>query len=940
MSNNFLETSGGFNSEDLLNGTANLNINSIKIQGLTQTDKPVKTDPDKQLITTNIDIDDVFNLQSTLDSKISNPFIGKLEVSDLETDDYFSLNTELQKIDNFTASTQAPDVTNITGLTNSDELAANRLYDPAQTTFIELDGTDVNVSATDLTLNGNSVLTTASPINNTLQNSYDDSTPALIITDDTNGEVVMQRGTTGGDSDVVFAVADGGGNKNFNVKGTGEIEVSGRIEFDGVTDLGLIAQLGVINLKNPTNDVVIQSDSNEVIINAGTSILLNKTTDVDLEATGTFKVSSGGTDYFNIDQATENITMDNDNGAYLNLSGNVISSEGLILHKLSSSGSFKVTNFSNTFDYFKVDDSIGRITGQLSAEMRQVRPQTDDSYDLGAPTIPYRWRNLYLSNNIDNDNGGVIDLSAADTIDLQAVNVQINGSQIDDLIKKVNSSNYVLDGSGGSITTATNNYLFGNNSGSTLSTAINNIFVGSNTGNSLNTNSNIGIGNSCLSNASTGTLNNVIGTSGFSALTIGTNNVGFGHGVGSTITTSSNNVLIGSLADVDTSGIGNGIGIGSNVNIDVSRHCVIGRETGNTITSIKTGADSDCDLGTTTRKFKNLYLSNTINNNNGSVIDLSTAATIDLQATNILINGSNIETDISNLEDKTQNIDLTGTDGTKTQFNNKVTYGTSLQGDIENTGGNLKVRGDGDLQLEATNGTIRLNNGLATGLTIVDGNDFSVDTTLGSTFTAAIKPSIDNTVDIGTTSLRWKDLYLSNNIDNNDGSVIDLSTTDTIDLQATNILINGNSITKSYGLQYFINNATTTTIVTQNVYVDIAGVRVVGGIVNEFTSNTSDLEYTGTGTKIFKVEYNGEWEAGGASSNAYVLGFHKNGTLITEGQVRGKLDNTNANYPRNVSTSTFVSLATNDTITIKIKNLDGTQNVLVQDMSINIIQID
>jgi hypothetical protein len=731
----------------------------------------------------------------------------------------------------------------------------------------------IDIEATNVLVNGLPIVTGSI---GTLQETYNESAAvegsALITTSDTGTEFTVKRGTTGGDSDLVLAVANAAGDKNFNVKGTGEIENTG----------GLLSKLGTGEFFSATD-------------------------------------SLGTTYYFRIDEATKTITIDNDAGAFQEFTGNVISTESLVLHKLPSSGTFKVTNFSNTFDYLTVDDGIGLITLQLSTNMSNTRPRTDDTYDLGSTSLRWdnlymtgtisnnalssitfngplmtiltngltldcpvtclgnftfaggatpqvdgasdlgqpavrwgklylndridnnggssidfsggatmtitatslllsgvtnslgnhifagtaqpsadnnsdlgtgavRWKDLYLSNNIDNNDGAVIDLSTTDTIDLQATNVQINGSQIDDLVKKVNGSNYVLDGAGASITTATANYLLGANAGDAITDEINNILIGANSGDALTTNSNVAIGNSTLTNQTVGSLNVTIGTSGFSGITTGSNNVGIGHGVGGTITTTSSNTLIGSVADVETNAISSSIGIGYNVNVDASRHCVIGQETGSTITCIKTGLDSDCDLGETTRKFKNLYLSNTIDNNNGSVIDLSTA--------------------------------------------------------------------------------------------------------------------------------------------------------DTIDLQATNILINGNSITKSYGLQYFINNATSTSIVTQNVYVDIAGVRVVGSIVNEFTSNTSDLEYTGTETKIFKVEYNGEWEAGGALSNAYVLGFHKNGTLITEGQLRGKLDNTNANYPRNVSTSTFVSLATNDTITIKIKNLDGTQNVLVQDMSINIIEID
>jgi hypothetical protein len=139
---------------------------------------------------------------------------------------------------------------------------------------------------------------------------------------------------------------------------------------------------------------------------------------------------------------------------------------------------------------------------------------------------------------------------------------------------------------------------------------------------------------------------------------------------------------------------------------------------------------------------------------------------------------------------------------------------------------------------------------------------------------------------------------------------------------------------KAYGQQYWVGNASPTLIgaLQQGVYVNITGVRVAGELA-QFSSNALDMTYTGIEPRVFKLEYNGEWEANGAASNTYQIGFHKNGVLITSGQMRGKLDNTNANYPRNVSTSTLVSVVQNDTLSIRIRNLDSTQGVLIQDMS-------
>jgi hypothetical protein len=89
---------------------------------------------------------------------LSNPFNGVLQVKDLETDNYFSLNAELQKLDNFEASNGSD--TNILGRVRVPEISSGRIYDPTIATYIELDGATVEVSANDLTVNGVPVLTT------------------------------------------------------------------------------------------------------------------------------------------------------------------------------------------------------------------------------------------------------------------------------------------------------------------------------------------------------------------------------------------------------------------------------------------------------------------------------------------------------------------------------------------------------------------------------------------------------------------------------------------------------------------------------------------------------------------------------------------------------------------------------------------------------------
>jgi hypothetical protein len=155
MADKFLNT-GGSGNANITNGTALLFGSSIGADNLDPS-QPVKTNSTKQLISSKLDIADINSLQTTLDSVLTNPFVGTLKVSDLETDDYFSVDTELQKIDNFTASTATD--TNITGIIKVPEVATGRIYDSGQSTWIDLDGSTVDISATDLTLNSLSLAT-------------------------------------------------------------------------------------------------------------------------------------------------------------------------------------------------------------------------------------------------------------------------------------------------------------------------------------------------------------------------------------------------------------------------------------------------------------------------------------------------------------------------------------------------------------------------------------------------------------------------------------------------------------------------------------------------------------------------------------------------------------------------------------------------------------
>ena len=95
MSNKFLGNQG--NNINLTNGTSTLFGSTLGALSLNPS-QPVKTNSVRQLVSSKLDIADVNNLQSVLDTHIVTPYVGKIKATDFETDDYVSINTQLQNV--------------------------------------------------------------------------------------------------------------------------------------------------------------------------------------------------------------------------------------------------------------------------------------------------------------------------------------------------------------------------------------------------------------------------------------------------------------------------------------------------------------------------------------------------------------------------------------------------------------------------------------------------------------------------------------------------------------------------------------------------------------------------------------------------------------------------------------------------------------------------
>ena len=75
MSDKFLNVGGSLGGTNLTNGSANLYISSIGVAGLDPS-KPIKTNSTRQLVSTNLDVADVNNLQTQLTEKDELTFIA------------------------------------------------------------------------------------------------------------------------------------------------------------------------------------------------------------------------------------------------------------------------------------------------------------------------------------------------------------------------------------------------------------------------------------------------------------------------------------------------------------------------------------------------------------------------------------------------------------------------------------------------------------------------------------------------------------------------------------------------------------------------------------------------------------------------------------------------------------------------------------------------
>ena len=141
--------------------------------------------------------------------------------------------------------------------------------------------------------------------------------------------------------------------------------------------------------------------------------------------------------------------------------------------------------------------------------------------------------------------------------------------------------------------------------------------------------------------------------------------------------------------------------------------------------------------------------------------------------------------------------------------------------------------------------------------------------------------------------------------------------------------------TKAYGDMYFKDNNTETTMSVQGTYYRVGGGTALSGLLSLFTLGSNLLTYTGT-TRTFKVSVNVSWSSN--QRETYSIAIWKNGATVASSPIRAVLDDNNS-YPRNCSTECLLTLTTNDTISPAVTCLTNTHDLIVHDLSFNIVEI-
>lgn len=120
-----------------------------------------------------------------------------------------------------------------------------------------------------------------------------------------------------------------------------------------------------------------------------------------------------------------------------------------------------------------------------------------------------------------------------------------------------------------------------------------------------------------------------------------------------------------------------------------------------------------------------------------------------------------------------------------------------------------------------------------------------------------------------------------------------------------------------------LDSSTETTISTQDTYTGVSGATSLGNETERASQSSNGvLQYDGK--KDVKVHITASCTVEGASNETYAIAIAKNGTVEPSSEVQ--IEGT-GNTPKFAGPSSIEDLTTGDTISLQVKNIDGTGNI-------------
>ena len=381
MADKFLNTGGGGNA-NISNGSANIFAAVLGADNL-EPSKPIKTNSVKQLISTNLEVSDINNLQNELDNVLTNPFNGTLQATDFK---------------------------------------GNSIKDITETTTINLTPTEIDLVATSVKVNGQTV----DPFVD-LQDAYNNSTtgdtqlaiskPYTIkatdttdlLTIDGDGKIVNAVGLQKSGDDVATEIYVNNAisnippvdltdlntkTQNINLATTtaGTTDITGLVKVDGLSSNSSLIIFSPSNLTiDATGDIIINSvmGSNSFIIYRSPFVdYLNPTSVASLAAVGYVNQ-----EILPVSNKTQNIST-------LTVAGNTKYSgqQTFYMGALGSADVFSINTGvpSDTLVSRIFDTAGGTVNTTATLNTTNIIPSVADTWDIG--TVSNRYENVYLRN--------------------------------------------------------------------------------------------------------------------------------------------------------------------------------------------------------------------------------------------------------------------------------------------------------------------------------------------------------------------------------------------------------------------------------------------------------------------------------------------------------------------------------------------------------------